>query len=75
MTLLNPSELKEIMIDFNIDFLIDVHDFLKDRYHLTGLFQKSKSSDFIHTIFDHFYFEYDDETPDDDDDVEDITVL
>ena len=75
MTILSDIELKEIMIDFNLDFLIDVHENLKERYYYTGLMQKSKSPDFIQTIFEHFKFEYImDDLSHDEDDIYDFTI-
>jgi|TARA_Y100000389_G_scaffold105527_1_gene102436 hypothetical protein len=70
---LSETQLKEIMIDFNLDFLLDVHESLKEKYFYTGLMQKSKSPDFIHTIIDHIKFELNDESTYDEDEADEIT--
>ena len=74
MTNLSHIELIELMIDFNLDFLIDVHESLKERYFHAGLMQKSNSPDFIHTIFDHFKFDYEDDSTNDEDEIDEFVI-
>lgn len=40
----------ELMHDFNIDFLLDLHEDIREKYFYLGLMQKSKSIDFIDCI-------------------------
>ena len=49
---------KELMLDFNMNFLLDVHDQLINKYEHLGIMQKSQSSNFIHCIMNSVYLVY-----------------
>lgn len=59
------DELKELFLDYNMNSFLNVHDNL-ERYHELGLFNSSKSYNFIDIFMNHLYFGMDDE----DDDIE-----
>jgi hypothetical protein len=60
---LSLDTLTELMFDLNYEFLIDIHDELKEDCYYLGLFQFSQSPQFIQTILDNVIF---DEMVDDD---------
>jgi hypothetical protein len=61
------DEIKETFIDYNMGYLLDVYDILKERYNVSGLLSHSESSKFIHTIVDSIVFEIIFEKNEDDD--------
>lgn len=55
---LTQDSFKELLLDFNLNFLLDMHEQLIDQYRFLGIMQKSKSSNFIHCIMDSIYLVY-----------------
>ena len=56
-------ELKELFLDYNMNYLLNIHDDL-ERYHELGIFNSSKSYNFIEIFMDNLYFSIDDENDD-----------
>lgn len=48
--IITQDNFNELFLDFNMNFLLDLHEQLIDKYFFLGILQKSKSSDFIHCI-------------------------
>lgn len=53
-------ELKELFLDYNLNIMLDVHDDLQ-KYHELGLFNSSKSYNFIDIFMNNLFFGMDDE--------------
>jgi hypothetical protein len=47
----------DIFLSFNTDMLIDLHEELIDKYSILGLFNDSRSENFINLISKHTMFE------------------
>ena len=53
-------ELKELFLDYNLNSMLDVHEEL-EKYHELGLFNSSKSYNFIDIFMNNLFFGMDDE--------------
>jgi hypothetical protein len=53
----NVDELKELLIDCNLTFLLNTHEHLCEKYAYFGLLTNSKSPWFIQTMVEHVIFE------------------
>jgi|TARA_B110000261_G_scaffold91062_2_gene103694 hypothetical protein len=51
------DELKELLIDYNLTFLLNTHEHLCEKYAYFGLLTNSKSPWFIQTMVEHVIFE------------------
>lgn len=51
---LTQDGFKELLVDFNLDYLLDLHDELIEKNYYLGIMQKSKSNNFIHCILESF---------------------
>ena len=49
---MTPHAFMETLFDINSDMLLDLHQEVKERYHLSGIMVNSKSVDFIQCILD-----------------------
>ena len=56
-------ELKELFLDYNMNYFLNILDDL-ERYHELGIFNSSKSYNFIEIFMDNLYFSIDDENDD-----------
>jgi len=59
----NNDEFKELFLDYNMNCMLDVHEYI-ERYHELGLFNSSKSYDFIDIFMNNLYFGIYDENED-----------
>jgi hypothetical protein len=51
------DELKELLIDYNLTFLLNTHEHLCEKYAYFGLLTNSQSPWFIQTMVEHVIFE------------------
>lgn len=56
--IMTQDSFKELMLDFNMSFLLDLHEELIEKYRYSGIMQKSKSPNFIHCIMKSIYLVY-----------------
>lgn len=56
--ILTQDGFKELMLDFNMNFLLDLHEELIEKYRYVGIMQKSKSPNFIHCIMNSIHLVY-----------------
>lgn len=60
--IITQDNFKELLLDFNMNFLLDLHEQLIDKYIFLGIMQKSKSTDFIHCIMSSINLVYQENT-------------
>ena len=60
--IITQDNFKELLLDFNMNFLLDLHEQLIDKYILLGIMQNSKSPDFIHCIINSINLVYQENT-------------